>query len=306
MYQPEDLRADLLYLRKGAGYTPKRLASRPALVAVLGGRTEPPELLVERLESAIRSLHDPDSELLLGIYGLDSAHGPATLAARRDAAASRLGIGREAVADRDTAAVERLLRQLLTGWYPKSPAGIRIPEYHNGFIQHAVNVTTYVRDHRHLESQHSFRLFALFDGVQYVTFTMSYPTPPKPLGTGWSVRTEEIPGGWQHEFWRQESMRRGHTYDLAYRLVNPDPNEPYWLHEESLAFHEPTRFARFTVHFLGQPPTTAWQFSGLTALQRPGAPSANTQLSAETDGTITATFRDIYGGLYCGLAWEWK
>lgn len=74
-FQPEDVRADLLYLRKGNGYTPQRLASRPALVSILGGGTnsahEPQPVLKERLISAICSLHDEDATLLLEIFNLD-------------------------------------------------------------------------------------------------------------------------------------------------------------------------------------------------------------------------------------------
>lgn len=101
-------------------------------------------------------------------------------------------------------------------------------------------------------------------------------------------------------------MRRGQTYDLAFRVVNPDPtNDPYWLHEESLAFHEPTRFATFEVVFLGEVPAITWAFSGLTALERPGPPTRDTTLEVTARGTTAAQFRDIYGGLYCGVAWEW-
>lgn len=310
-FQPEDVRADLLYLRKGSGYTPQRLASRPALVSILDGGTngthEPQPVLKERLISAICSLHDEDATLLLEIFNLDPPTTNTTLAARRSAAGHRLGIGREAVADRDSAAIERLLRQLLTGWYPKSPAGIRIPEHHNGFVQHAVHVSTFVRDRRHLESIQRYRLFALFDDVAYVTMVMSYPEAPIPLGPYWQVRSQQLSEGWQHQFWHHTPMRRGHTYDLAFRICNPDPQEPYWLTEESLAFHEPTRFVRFDVTFLGPQPHHAWAFHGLTALERPGTPDdPHTRILTPTShNTITADFHDAYGGLYCGVAWEW-
>ena len=121
-YDPEDVRRDLLYLRKGVGFTDKRLSGCSALVTVLGGVSEPVEVLRERLESAIDSLHDADGELLRIVFGMDAdVQGATTLAARRDHAGTRLGLGREAVADRDARAIERLLHQLVTGWYPKSP-----------------------------------------------------------------------------------------------------------------------------------------------------------------------------------------
>ena len=102
-------------------------------------------------------------------------------------------------------------------------------------------------------------------------------------------------------------MRRGPTYDLAFRICNPNPQEPYWLTEESLAFHEPTRFVRFDVTFLGPQPHHTWAFHGLTALERPGTPDdPHTRILTPTShNTITADFHDAYGGLYCGVAWEW-
>lgn len=310
-WRPEDVRADLLYLRKGVGFTDERLARRPALVRLLGHSTEHPEtaeVLRERLESAISSLLDGDANLLADVFGFSpEAAGLETLRERRDVAARRLGLGREAVADRDAAAIERLLEQLLTGWYPKSPTGIRVPEVHNGFIQHAVALTTYVRDRRHLETRHRYRLFALFDGVEYVAMTMSYPTPPTVVGDDFRVTSRQVPGGWEHRFWHHRPMQRGHTYDLAFRVLNPDPNEEAWLTEESLAFHEPTRLASFTVHFLGDTPAHIWAFHGQTALQRPGTPHDPRShiLPLTSDNTATAKFQDAYGGLFSGVAWEW-
>lgn len=305
-YEPKDVLADLLYLRKGPGFTAERLAARTALVGVLGGTAEAPEVLRERLESAIQSLHDGEAELLGEIFGLTTeTEGTAGLAARRDLAGRRLGIKREAVADRDAIAIENLLRQLITGWYPKSPTGIRIPELHNGFVQHAVSVTTFVQDRRHLESRHHYRLFALFDGVQYLGWSAARAEPPVVVGTEFTVKTVETAAGYLHQFWHSEPMRRGQTYDLRFRVVNPDPNDPYWLTEESLAFHEPTRFANFEVVFLGLVPATVWKFAGLTAHERPGAPTPETLLDPADEASVKAVFRDLYGGLYCGIAWEW-
>lgn len=304
-YQPEDVRADLLYLRKGRGYTAERLASRPALVSILGGKSERAQVLRERLESAIQSLHDDDAKLLMEVFGLNTGRALTTLAARRDAVGCRLGVTREAVADRDSAAIERLLRQLITGWYPKSPAGIRIPESHNGFVHHGVRVVTCVRDGRHLESQHHYRLFALFDGVEYLAIATGYLTSPVPVGTDFTVRTVELAGGWEHQFWRREPMRRGRTYDLVFRVVNPTPDEPEWITEESMAFHEPTRFAEFEVVFLGKQPQAIWSFRGLTAHERPGTPTNGTVVTLGDDGRAKAQFADVYGGLYCGVAWAW-
>lgn len=113
------------------------------------------EVLRERLESAIDSLHDADGELLRIVLGLDDdVRGVATLAARRDHAGRQLGLGREAVADRDARAIERLLHQLVTGWYSKSPVALRIPESHNGIVNHLVHIGTVVNKLKHELTHH--------------------------------------------------------------------------------------------------------------------------------------------------------
>ena len=305
-YEPEDVLSDLLYLRKGVGFTSERLAARPALVSVLGGRAEPAAVLRERLESAIQSLHDEDADLLMDVFGLSAATaGLPSLGQRRDCAGRRLGLKREAIADRDAAAVGRLLTQLLTGWYPKSPMGIRVPESHNGFVQHAVSVQTVVRDRRHFETRHHYRLVALFDGVEYLAVSAAGWATPEVLGANFRVRTVPTEHGQSHQFWHAAPMRRGQTYDLRFRVPNPDPDDPYWLTEESMAFHEPTRFASFEVVFLGEVPSMVWRVEGLTGLERPGVPTSGNCLDLAGGPSVTAQFRDVFGGLFLGIAWEW-
>lgn len=85
-YAPKDVLTDLLYLRKGPGYTPQRLAGRPALVGVLGGRSETPEVLRERLEirdllTARQRCRPPVGRLWPG--SRDQRHSQPRTAARR-------------------------------------------------------------------------------------------------------------------------------------------------------------------------------------------------------------------------------
>ena len=312
-FSPEDLRRELLTLRKGPGFREERLVSSPALVSVLGGNGETTNVLVERFDSAVGSLHDDDESLLRDIYALppfvreDNARLglPTTLQERRDMVGQYLGLTRAAIADRDTAAVERLLEQLLTGWYPKSPMGIRVPESHNGFVQHEVHIHTVVKNRRHVESRHHYKLFALFDGVEYLGWASATPQAPVVVGDDSTVRTKEVANGYLHQFWHREPMRRGQTYDLRFRIVNPAPAEEYVLTEESLAFHEPTRFTKFTVTWIGEVPTAAWWFNGLTALERPGVPSQERETQIASDGTAAVTFRDVGCGLFAGIAFDW-
>lgn len=303
-YDPEDVRRDLLYLRKGVGFTDKRLSGCSALVTVLGGVSEPVEVLRERLESAIDSLHDADGELLRIVFGMDAdVQGATTLAARRDHAGTRLGLGREAVADRDARAIERLLHQLVTGWYPKSPVAIRIPESHNGIVNHVLHVATVVNNMKHELTHHHYRFMVTFDGAEFVAMAATHGGAVGVTRGDWALRTLATPGGVVHQFWHETPLRRGVTYELGFIVRNPDMvSDPYWLTEESLAFHEPTRHTVFEVKFKGTVPEQVWAFSGLTAAERPGSPSAGTRLAAAS-GLVRAQFRDLYGGLYAGVAW---
>lgn len=80
-----DLEDDLLYLRKGPGVTPARVASVGTLRLVLGGAQEPFASLRQRLVSAICSLPDEDEALLLDVFGLSpQAEGLSTLRQRRE------------------------------------------------------------------------------------------------------------------------------------------------------------------------------------------------------------------------------
>lgn len=305
-YSPEDVLRDLIYLRKGDGFTRQRFERTQALRAALGGDSDPLEVLQERFESAIFSLRDADAALLLQLYGLvPETRGLSDLRSRRDIVANQIGIGRDAVADRDAAAVKRLRYQLLTGWYPKSPVSIRIPESHNGVVNHRVHVRTLVRDRRHVESLHHYRFFCTFDGAQYMAVTTSPDVSVAVVGDEFRVTNEGAKSGVVQYFWHTP-MERGRIYDLRFRITNPNPYEPGWLTEESLAFHEPTRFASFEVVFAGAVPAKVWQFAGLTAHQRPGIPTGPVvHVTSGSGARLVARFRDLYGGLYAGMAWKW-
>lgn len=303
-YEPEDVRRELLYLRKGQGFTAERLERAAAVRGVLGGSNTPYEMLRERFESAITSLRDDDAELLGAVFGLSpETAGMRRAADRRDYLGAKLGIGREAVADRDADAIERLLVQLITGWYPKSPTGIRTPESHNGVVQHAVRITTVVRDRKLLETNHHYRFFCVFDGVEYIAVSTAATELPIPSGD-FTVRTNDIAKGYVHQFWHTTPMQRGQTYDLKFRVPGV-PDDPYWLTEESLAFHEPARFAVFETVFIGEKPRVVWKFGGLTALERPGTPTKEQLLDLGQSSSVRAEFHDLYGGLFHGVAWEW-
>lgn len=296
----------LLFLRKGKGLTTDRLVAQPALVAVLGGSDVRPEILIERFESAISSLHEPDEELLLDVFGLSEASSHLTsLADRRDVYGARHGIKRDAVADRDAAAVRRLLDQLITGWYPKSPMPYPIATSHNGYAIHALRVRTIIRDRRHLETHHLYRLFMLFDKVPYFPIDTLDPTIPDLVGDNFTFERRDYANGYQRRFYHREPMRKGQTYNLRYVVRNLSPDEPEETIGEYMAFHEPARFTTFEAKFLGERPSALWQINRLTSIALPGTSTPATDLTLGPEATAVVHFRDLYGGLYNGIAWAW-
>lgn len=305
---PEDLRQALLSLRKGRGLTADRLGMQPALVAVLGGSEERLEILIERFESAINSLHEPDEELLLDVFGMS----PGTthlerVGDRRDryGAKQTPPIKRDAVADRDAAAVERLLNQLITGWYPKSPIPYPIPASHNGYAIHQLRVRTIVRDRRHLETHHLYRLSMLFDEVPYFAIDTLDPTIPDLVGDNFTFERHTYTNGYQRRFHHREPMRKGQTYDLHYVVRNPNPDETEESIGEYMAFHEPARFATFEAKFIGEVPRVLWTVDRVTGIAAPGEPTPESVLRPNGQRTVHAEFRDLYGGLHSGIAWDW-
>lgn len=100
-------------------------------------------------------------------------------------------------------------------------------------------------------------------------------------------------------------MKRGKTYDLRYFIRNPRRSEDAVLTAEHMAFHEPTRFASFTVSFIGEKPKTIWRVGRLTSIAAPGEPTHEAALQLDGQQTARTELSDLYGGLHSGIAWDW-
>ncbi len=299
-----DLEADLLYLRKGAGTTPGRMASVGTLRLVLGGDDQPYSELRDRLDSAIRSLHDEEAALLLDVFALSpDTESLTTLRQRRQHHGTKISRKIDTVASRETRAITNLRNQLLTGWYPTSPMppGARVPEAHNSLIQDNVEILTVVEDGYWQQTREHYRFLALFDEADYIRISNSFPgiISPQPPFT---VRTHRLGDSYSHDFYYQHGpMRRGRTYDLRY-TIRPDPTlqDDRRIKETSRAFHERTLTATFELMFIGDVPDTIWKIEGLTFFERPGTPNPNNQLGHP----CKTTFRDPHGGLFYGIGWR--
>lgn len=301
-----DLTRDLLYMRKGPGFTAERIVEAGALRLVLGGVGEPFYSLRRRLVSAIQSLRDPEPEILLAAYGLTPEYASIpTIRERRRKYGATIGRGVDTVADREDAAIDHLRVQLLSGWYTQSPLPVRLPEMHNGIIQESVHVATLVVDKKWRETREHYRFVALFDEAEYIAISSSYPGRPIVESDDFRAKTVRIGKSFSHQFWHSPGpMRRGRTYDLRFALV-PDGElgAPGAVIEEARAFHERTLSASISVRFDGEIPTRTWKYEGLTFFERPG--SAPDEVIPDDSNSVRANFDDQYGGLFSGIAWDW-
>lgn len=297
---------DLQLMLKREGFTPTRVVKTSTLRQVLGGENEPFEVLKERLISAIRSLNNPEPEMLLDAFALSTeTENLLALPDRYVHYGSKVGLKIDTIRTQVAAAIENLRNQLTTGWYPKSPLPFRVPESHNGIVNEIVYVQTIVRNMKWQETRERYRFVAAFDEADYLSITSTQEGLIETLGD-FTAERKRIGGHFDDRFFFKEPMQRGQAYDLKFRrLPEPDLDDPYVLVGEWRGFHEPTRTAAFDVAFLGRTPKRIWQFTGLTHLQAPGEPSQSQLLKLVKNQIVRANFHDLYGGLFSGIAWEW-
>ena len=305
---PTGVREAIAFLCKGKGFNDERLARRSALVAVLGGPGTHPDMLTERFVSAINSIGGSTAEVLGDSLRLtERAWDLESLKERRTLYGSLQDpvIGWEAVADRAEAAIDELVAILVSGRYPKSPIPTRIAESHSGVAIYSMGVHTIVRDRRHEETRYRFQLVGLADGIDYFGIDTDNPNVPRVISEDFTLQMKFYDQGYQLQFWTTEPMRRGKTYDLRYFIRNPNRTEAAVLTAEHMAFHEPTRFATFTVSFIGERPRMVWRVDRLTSIAAPGEPNRETLSQLDAQQTAHAEFSDLYGGLHSGIAWDW-
>jgi hypothetical protein len=297
---------DLQLMLRREGFTPTRVIKAPTLRQVLGGENEPFEVLRERLISAIRSLNDPEPEMLLDTFALSSeTKNLLALPDRYVHYGSKVGLKIDTIRAQVAAAIENLRNQLTTGWYPKSPLPFRVPESHNGIVNEIVYVQTVVRNMKWQETRERYRFVAAFDEADYLSITSTQEGLIETVGD-FTAERNRVGDHFDDRFYSKEPMRRGQAYDLMFRrLPEPDVDDSYVLVGEWRGFHEPTRSAVFDVAFLGQTPQRIWRFTGLTHLQAPGEPRQSQMLKIAKNQLVRANFHDLYGGLFSGIAWEW-
>jgi hypothetical protein len=313
----EDVAADLGLLRKFEGFIERRLDQVPSVRALL--KEDPDdtfERTVSRFLSAIHSLDDDEAALLLDVFALSPETRRLTrLQERRKAHGEKIGRGVETVAAREERALPHLLTKLLTGRYTQSPLVIQVPEMHDGIMYEATSTLIVVENRRWKETREHYRFAATFDEMDYVTVTRSYPGRTTPHSEGdFKVNTRAVEGaGWNDHFWHlnktrtaTEPMVRGGVYDLKF-TIDPDVGSGAdSLTLASRAFHERSLLATIQVRFLGETPANVWTYTQASPFARPTKPDEHNRTTLDERGIATVRLRDAHGGLFTGIAWDWR
>lgn len=172
----ESLRDELGLLRKNEGFIQRRLVKTPVVDEVLRySMGDTFERLKSRFLSAIHSLDDDESAMLLDIFALS----PETetiprLQERRRIHGAKLGRGIDTVANREEPALTRLHSRLVTGTYAQSPLVLHVPELHGGIVYEHTSTLVIVENRRWKETREYYRFANMHGELDYVTVSRSH------------------------------------------------------------------------------------------------------------------------------------
>ncbi|WP_349902138.1 hypothetical protein [Parafrigoribacterium humi] len=314
--QADDLAYDLAFLRKGEGFTQRRLEQVPLVAGLLRQAEDDSfERVRSRMVSAIGSLDEREAALLMDVFALGPDMAPLTrLQERRKAHAAKVERGIDTVANRETVALQHLVSKLVAGTYAQSPLTLDVPEMHNGIIYETTSTLIVVENRTWKETREHYRFVATFDEMDYLTISRSYPAKATAISGGaFTVNSRETSKGFNDHFWhrdttgeRNEPMRRGEVYDLKFTLEPEEAAEERdTIVNASRAFHERSLLASIQVGFLGEKPSTVWTYQQVSFFAQPGTPNDSNQIQLDDRGVATLRLRDLHGGLFSGIAWTW-
>lgn len=315
----ESLRDELGLLRKNEGFVQRRLLKTPIVDEVLRySRDDTYERLKSRFISAIHSLEDEgEAALLLDVFALspDTEH-LSRLQQRRALHGKKIGRGIDTVAGREEAALTHLHSRLVTGTYAQSPLVLHVPEMHGGIVYEHTSTLIVIENQRWKETREYYRFANMHGELDYVTVSRSYDGWVNPAAGGdFKVNTRAVPGaGWNDHFWhldaertKTEPMLYGEVYDLRFSIEpaagDEAAQEPLKL--ASRAFHQRSLLASIQVGFIGAKPRSIWTFEQVSPFARPTEANEYNTTRINEKGVATLRLRDVHGGLFSGIAWDW-
>ena len=302
-----DLMTDLIYLRKDAGFTPRRMRMASTFLEIMGGDGQTYETLKTRLVSAVNALpSQQDTDILLAAMALSGEFEKIPLLKhRRELLGRQTGYTPDTIAEYENAAIQELALYLLAARYAASPLPEGIPALHSTAIHERVFVTTLVRDKLWAETREFFRSIPLIDEVEYFEISSDIPAHVT-ADSDIVVKSETTGSGRKHRFYFSQPLQRGKPAELRFTM-QPDGtrDEELVLQEDTRSFHLPTISSGMEILFLGEKPSQIWHYAQLPLFERPGLPVRERLMDLGGGSSVRVEWNELHGGLYSGIAWAW-
>lgn len=308
--QYEDLITDLMYLRKGDGFTVNKARNASTFLEAIGGAGQTFDELTTRFISAICSLEEDQSvQALLVAYGLEPGYqGINSIFERRKKYGKQVRRKYDTLADREQTAIQELAVHLLLGQWVNAPLPANTPVIHGDLISKSQTVIDVISNRTQIESRETQELISLVDGVESYGYITNAPTSVVAL-EGCKAKSHPVENGIEHNLCFPQPLKRGQIHKISFMELLPEQGENSSKavpSEIAQAFTIPTFTYHLEITFVGQKPKVIWSYNMLSLLERPGKPEEQTQLFLKDDeSTIRMTYTHLHGGMFSGIAWRW-
>lgn len=305
--QCEDLITDLMYLRKGPGFTASRAYEASTFISVIGGKSQIFESIKLRFTAAIRSLPDKSSsEALLVAYGLLPGYDATMLLKdRRAKYGKQVNRKYDTLSDREVAAIKELAIRLLTAYYSGAPLPAELPLPHGGYLINSLSVVTVIQDRSFIEHQQTRRVISLVQGAGSFEYQSSARTKVIPI-EGAEIETQYVKNSAIHKLIFPVPLKRGQSHKFSFKEILTEPEPELDEDFAGQSFETPTLSYKQTVIFKGAKPSVIWSYDKLSRFVRPGEPTDENRLTIDENGIVSKEFNQLYGGFHFGVAWRWK
>lgn len=291
--------ADLEYLRKGAGLTPARLATKKAVLALLGTHDA-----VDGVRKLDRLLADLSSDrrctALRAAFGADSDL--PRLGDRRRRTAATYGKSPDTIRDWEDQAIREVLLLLLAE-DPEPP--LPTPP----FLMEYMSCNYLIVDRHFVSAKHRRDVVVLAPEAGGFRYGLSEDVELQNVWGADAVLDDRTPTGPIYRMRFPTILARGARHSFGWEEVRrpaaPPPPMESLQDQASQIFHMPATKYDLSVTFQGQLPRVAWRFEQLAQAERPGRPENGLRLRPDASGKVATSFQGLHGGFCSGAGWRW-
>jgi hypothetical protein len=303
----DDLIFDLKYLRKHEGITPARLQNANTVKQVLGRTDDAYEDCLEFIRAEIEELPDKvDGKSLLVAYGLlPECTDIYPLEKRRDWYGQQINLKRDAITDREDAAIDELAHKMIRASISRSAIDVVIPCKPGSIIQESVTVKVLVRDGRWVRTDEHHCLVLLADNTDELEFISALPSRIFTNDSSIS-KAVTLEDNLRHRLYLKQTYNRGSLVEVTFSLLPEYENHEQTLSIATRAQSVMTQRLEYEVVFKGRYPARIWSFCGLQEHDIETKRYKHKQIAISGRGIAKVVFRELSSSLYSGVAWEWN